>query len=529
MKKGKLISGVLLSGLTLLFSLSHPAFAERLVILHTNDTHSNIDPSADGSGGILQRKAIMDSVRQSEKNVITIDAGDAVQGSLYFKYFRGDVEYPLMNMSDYDIRILGNHEFDNGLDELARQWREVKAERLSANYDFTGTSAEGIFSPYTIKEVEGKKIGFIGLNVDPESLISESSYNGMKFNDIIKTANDLAARLRTDEGCDLIVAVTHIGYDTESEGKTSDLELAGASSDIDIIIGGHSHTLVDPDHPEKNPHLIPNRDGRPVLVTQTGKYGKKIGRIEIDLDRLKETTAADFGYTLIPVSDRFDSSLLDKRMKEFLAPYRHVVDSVNSRVIGKSLARLDNTDRNGGFGNFAADFALWYGNLKADSLSATNVDIKRPDMAIMNIGGIRQEMPEGDITEGQILATFPFSNHITIISLKGKDIIEALGVAAHKGGEAISNNVRVVSDASGNLKRVVIDGRQMDPESLYTVATIDYVAEGNDDMRTLANHKKIWRDDVEMCAPMLRYINTLTELELPVAPDPTGRFIRTDR
>ena len=502
-----------------------PMAAERLIILHTNDTHSNIDPAADGTGGILQRKAIMDSVKKAEKNVITVDAGDAVQGSLYFKYFRGDVEYPLMDMSGYDIRILGNHEFDNGLEELAKRWRNVQGARLSANYDFSGTPAEGIFQPYVIKKVGGKKIGFMGINVDPESLIAYSCYPGMKFKDIIETANRTADILRNEKGCDLIVAVTHIGYTKESPEKTTDVELAMASSDIDVIVGGHSHTLIDPAHPEKYPHIVTNRNGRPVLITQTGKYGRNIGRIEIDLDMLKETTPADYGYTLIPVTDRFAESQLDAKMITFLTPYRQAVDSVNSHVIGKSAYHLRNSDRNGGYGNFAADFGMWYGNLKADSLSAAGEVVKRPDMAIMNIGGIRQEMPEGDITEGQILSTFPFSNHMVMISLKGRDIIDALAVAAKKGGEAISGNVRVVTDADKNLRRVVINGVPMNPETTYNVITIDYVAEGNDDLRTLANHEKVWRDEIEMCVPMLRYINHLSELGLPVAPDPTGRFM----
>lgn len=515
--------------LTLLIGCSlaaAPALAEKLIILHTNDTHSSIEPSADGSGGLLQRKAIMDSVKRAEKNVIAIDAGDAVQGSLYFKYFRGDVEYPLMNMSGYDIRILGNHEFDNGLADLAKAWRNVKGARLSANYDFTGTEAEGIFDPYVIKKVAGKKIGFIGLNVDPESLIVAKNYEGLKFNDIIETANRTAAYLKNDKGCDLVVAVTHIGYEKESPDKTTDVELARASKDIDIIIGGHSHTLVDPQNPEKFPSLVENSNGRPVLITQTGKYGKRIGRIEIDLDRLKTATPADFGYSLIPVTDRFDDSQLDRKMKEFIAPYKHVVDSVNSHVIGRSLRSLDNSNRNGGYANFAGDFGMWYGRLKADSLTLAGKPTPRPDMAMMNVGGIRQTMPEGDITEGQILSTFPFSNSMVLIEVKGSDIIEALKVAARKGGEAVSGNLRVVSDAQGNLIRVVIDEEEMNPEKIYNVMTIDYVAEGNDDLRTMANNRPIWRDEIEMCAPMLRYIKHLTALGLPVAPDPTGRFIR---
>ena len=135
-------------------------------------------------------------------------------------------------------------------------------------------------------------------------------------------------------------------------------------------------------------------------------------------------------------------------------------------------------------------------------------------------------MPEGDITEGQILSTYPFSNHFVIISLKGSDIIETLAIAARKGGEGISGNVRVVTDADNNLVRVVIDGEEMDPEKRYLFGTINYAAEGNDDMLPLANHELIWTDEVEVAAPMLRWFEHQRELGLPVAPDQNPRFVK---
>ncbi len=506
-----------------LAALCFSASAEKLVILHTNDTHSTIEPAADATGGVLQRKAVIDSVRKAEKNVITVDAGDMVQGSLYFKYFRGDVEYPLMNMMGYDVRILGNHEFDNGMADLAEKYKTVKADRLSANYNFDGTELEGVFKPYVIKKVGGKKIGFIGLNINPESLISEHCID-VDFKEIIPTANDLAAYLKNKKKCDLVVAVTHIGYTKEND-KTTDVELANASRDIDIIIGGHSHTLIDPARPEVYPSLIPNADGRPVRVAQTGKYGKYVGKITIDLDNLKGADGSNFDYELIPVTDRFPDDALDRKMKEFIEPYRHVVDSVNSRVIGKSVYDMSNDGRVGGLANMTADFGLWYANHKADSLRMSGIDIPRIDLSIMNVGGIRHGMPEGDITEGQILATYPFSNYFEIVELSGSDIIEALRVAAKKGGEAVSHNVRVVTDKDRNLVRVVLDGKEMNPDRRYLLGTINYVAEGNDDLRTLANHRKIWKDSVEVASPILRWFERQRELGLPVSPDQTPRFV----
>lgn len=496
--------------------------AEDLVILTTNDTHSNIDFDENGRGGILPRKAIIDSVRKAEKNVILVDAGDMVQGTLYFKYFKGAVEYPIFNMMDYDIRILGNHEFDNGLDDLAKYWKDVKADRLSANYDFKGTPAEGIFKPYVIKKVGKRKIGFIGINVNPESLISKENYEGMKYSDAIAVANRTAAYLRDNQKCDLVVAVTHIGYES-IPGKENDMDLARQSRDIDIIIGGHSHTFVDPSTPDKTPYWIENAAGKPVLVTQTGKYGRNVGYIKIDLENIKKH---QYDYEYIPVTDRFSPDAYDKNIEKFLAPYRQKVDSVNNNVIGWSLQDMVNNDRNGTYANWTADFGFQRGNQIADSIRNTGKDFPAVDMAMINVGGIRQVMNKGAVTEGQILSTFPFSNSLTIIEIKGQDIIDALKVAALKGGEAISGNVRVVTDGNGALEHVTINGNLMDPEKLYTVCTIDYVAQGNDDLVTMGNNRELWRDNKEMCIEVLKYIKHLTSLGLPISADPNGRFVK---
>lgn len=500
------------------------AFAESLVILHTNDTHSAIDPDEKGRGGVLQRKAIIDSIRGTEKNVILVDAGDIVQGSLYFKFFKGDVEYPLMNMMGYDIRVLGNHEFDNGLNDLAKYYKDVKGDRISANYDFTNTPLKGMFQPYVIKNVDGKKIGFIGINVDPESLISKHNYEGLKYKDIITTANETAKFLKKKKKCDLVVVVSHIGYVKESD-RTTDVELAHSSRYIDIIIGGHSHTIIDPKKPQDFPCIVNNAVGKPVLIAQTGKYGKYLGYIKIDLDDLKKKgeDARDFDYELIPVTDRFPDGKLDKEMKAFLAPYRHVVDSVNHRVIGRSLEDLSNDERIGGYPNWISDFAFNYGRAKADSLTRAGQPV-RADMGFMNVGGIRHGMPKGDVTEGEILNTFPFANRILLLRVKGRDIMDALEVAAKKGGEGVSCNVRVLLTEDKHVYRVIIDDEIMDPEKEYVVSTIDYVAEGNDDMRSWSNGEVIWRDTEEMVYPVLRYIYANTALGLPIAPDPIGRF-----
>lgn len=501
------------------------ASASDLVILHTNDTHSMIDPDAAGQGGVLQRKAIIDSVRNAEKNVLLVDAGDVVQGTLYFKFFGGDVEYPLMNMMDYDIQILGNHEFDNGLPAMATHYRTLKADRLSANYDFTGTPAEGIFKPYAIREIDGHKIGFIGLNIDPASLIATSCYEGMGFLPVSETANRYASLLKNEEGCDLVVAVTHIGAVKENE-KEIDYDLARNSKDIDIIIGGHSHTVILPDNASKDyPSVVTNAEGRPVLVTQTGKYGRNLGYIKIDLDDLKKETPADFDYQLIAVTDRFAPAQLDSAMAGFIAPYREQLDAINAKVIGRSDAAMDNNARVGAYPNWASDFAEDFGRAVADSLVAAGAVPARPLIGMMNVGGIRHPMPQGDVTLGEILSTFPFANRMVLLELKGADLIEALDIAAVKGGEGVSRSVAVVTGDDSHVRRVLVDGAEVDPEATYYVSTIDYLAGGNDDLLPLGRGQIVWRDEPEVSERILEYISRLSALGLPVSGDPRPRFV----
>ncbi len=503
------------------------AVARDLVILHTNDTHSLILPDNDGRGGVMQRKAVIDSVRKVNKDVLLIDAGDKVQGTLYFKFFKGDVEYPLQNMLGVDIAILGNHEFDNGMQALADNERKLKADRLSTNYDFAGTPAEGLYKPYVIKNIGGKKIGFMGLNIDPESIISQANYEGMGFKNVIESANNTAAFLKDKKKCDLVVAVTHIGY-TKGNDKTTDPELARASKDIDIIIGGHSHTLIDPKNPEKYPSIVDNAEGRPVLIVQTGKSGKYLGQIRVDLDRLKSTTPADYEYSLIEVTDRFPEERLDPKIKQFLQPFTDSLENVKNDVIGVAAQDFINQGRTGAFPNWTADFGSWYGNLVLDSLRQSDPTVPHLDFAIMNVGGIRNPIPQGKVTAGHILSTYPFSNRFVIMRIKGQDIIETLKVAASKGGEAVSEEVTVVCDSARNVERVLLDLKEIDPDKTYTVGTIDYVAWGNDDMRTMANGEWIYTDEVEVCAPLIRYVKELTRLGLPMSADTRPRFVYVD-
>ncbi|MDE6270901.1 MAG: metallophosphatase, partial [Muribaculaceae bacterium] len=214
-------------------------------MLHTNDTHSQIDPfEEDNMGGVARRKVLIDSVRAAEPHVLVIDAGDAVQGSLFFTLFGGEVEERMLNALDYDIRILGNHEFDNGIDSIGSWMRMSNADLISTNYDLRDARIGEFFKPYTIKRVGNRRIGFIGINRDPDGLARVGTFENVKYTDAIEAANAAAWWLKNIEHVDAVVAITHIGYKVAD--NIDDVTLAANSRDIDVIIGGHSHTVIDP-------------------------------------------------------------------------------------------------------------------------------------------------------------------------------------------------------------------------------------------------------------------------------------------
>ena len=302
-----------------------PADAQTLTIVHTNDTHSQIDPTAmpENLGGVARRKVLIDSIRAVAPNVMVVDAGDAVQGSMFFTLFGGEVEQTLLNELGYDIQILGNHEFDNGMEALARNYKEARPTLLSTNYDFRDTPLNGLFRPYIMKEVDGKKVAFMALNINPDGLIDEANWKGLRYLDTMEAANAMAWYLKNVEHADMVVAVTHIGYD-ETSGA-NDRDVASGSRDIDVIIGGHSHTTIIPGSPESK---AVNLDGDTVLIAQTGRKGLMLGEITLDLGNHKAASR------LIPVTSRLDART-DGTVERIVVPYRHKVDSISAIHIGK--------------------------------------------------------------------------------------------------------------------------------------------------------------------------------------------------
>ena len=266
--------------------LSIVAYAQKqIVILHTNDTHSQIvsvpkyenEGNTSCRGGFIRRVAVVNEERKKEPDLLLFDSGDFSQGSTYYTLFRGDVEVGLMNMMGYDAATLGNHEFDFGIENLARVAKMAKFPLVCANCDFTGTMCEGLIKPYVIIKRKGLKIGVFGLAPKIQGLVMQQNIQGVKYLDPYTTANEIARKLKEDEKCDLVVCLSHLGWDLKP--RPDDAQLIAATRNIDIVLGGHSHTYME--------HLewVNNIDGKPVPTEQNGRLGAYVGRIVMKLQK----------------------------------------------------------------------------------------------------------------------------------------------------------------------------------------------------------------------------------------------------
>lgn len=267
-------------------TLTAAAKGKQLLILHTNDTHSCVIPLnpnlADtmlaGRGGFLRRAAMIDQMRKEDKELLLLDSGDFSQGSPYYTMFKGDVETELMNIMGYDAATIGNHEFDFGLDNMARLFKKVNFPIVCANYDFTGTVVEGLVKPYVVIKRKGVKIGIFGLSPKLEGLVMASTCAGVKYLDPIKTANDIADKLKNEEKCDVVICLSHLGWD---EAGLNDMEMMAKTRNIDLVLGGHSHSYF------QKLNYVRNLDGKEIPNDQNGKHGIFVSKITLTLEKGK--------------------------------------------------------------------------------------------------------------------------------------------------------------------------------------------------------------------------------------------------
>ena len=260
---------------------------KQLVILHTNDTHSTILPLKStfedsimaGKGGVVRRTNLINEERRKTPDLLLFDSGDFSQGSPFYTMFKGDVEVGVMNAMGYDATTLGNHEFDNGLDNLARLARMAKFPMVCSNYDFTGSVLEGLIKPWIILERNGVKIGVFGLTPKLEGRVMENAINGVRYIDPIKATQQTADYLRNVEKCDLIICLSHTGWDLWPK-YIDDNHVFAATRNVDLILGGHSHTFME--------HLeyVTDIDSNKVPVDQNGNLGVYVGKLTLNLEQI---------------------------------------------------------------------------------------------------------------------------------------------------------------------------------------------------------------------------------------------------
>ena len=258
-----------------------------VIIIHTNDTHSCIEPVTPNfsdtamadKGGFLRRVVLIDSLRSANPNLLLFDCGDFSQGSPYYNIFKGEVEVSLMNRMKYDACTIGNHEFDFGLDNMARLFASMDFPVVCCNYDFSGTPVDGLVKPYIVIERCGLKIGVLGVSPKLEGLVARENFNNVIFSDPIASVAAVAEYLKLEEQCDLIVCLSHLGWGTKG---INDQMLIGSTRHIDIVLGGHTHTYFE------SPEILANTDGAQVVYSQMGKNARFVGILRVCMEPIRK-------------------------------------------------------------------------------------------------------------------------------------------------------------------------------------------------------------------------------------------------
>ncbi|MFM7601021.1 MAG: bifunctional metallophosphatase/5'-nucleotidase [Pseudanabaena sp.] len=488
-----------------------------LRILHTNDHHAHLEPAKYGDrllGGIARRRTLVDQIRAESKTnqepLLLLDAGDIFQGTLYFNQYLGQADLDFYNALAYDAGTIGNHEFDRGQQVLADFIAKAKFPIISANLDIAPASPlYGKVRPWHILNVKGEKIGVFGLTT-PDTAILASVGDGVKFTDPLAAARTSVIALK-QQGINKIVALTHIGFE-------NDVTLARKVPNIDIIIGGHSHTAVGNIPNANHPYPLVEKNGtkEPVLVVTDWEWGKYLGDLSVSFDRTGKLIAWAGKPHALDASIKPNQEFTDK-LKAYAAP----IEALRQKVIGKSLIALDG-DR---VKLRSSETAL--GNLIADAILA-KTKIDQVQVALVNAGGIRNGFPLGNITMGNVLEVLPFGNTITRVELTGNQLKEALesGVSMAERGEGrfpqvagirfvwdvkLAAGKRItkveVKDASGNFQLLNIN-------AIYKVATNNFLASGGDGYRIFAEGKNLLETGYLLSDAIAEYITANSPLQV---------------
>lgn len=477
-----------------------------ITILHTNDFHGYITGKDAKNGGLARIYTIVKEEREKNPNTILIDAGDHIQGANIANFFKGQNVVELFNAMGYNYATLGNHEFDWGKEVTRQRINEAKYTYLCANIIDTSTGKTFAPKAYDTMELSTVKLGFYGLDTkELPILVNPVGIQGLKILDPIDTSKEMVETLKK-EGSDFIIAISHLGYN-DGAGD-DDISLASSVPGINLIIGGHTHTVL------KSATIING-----VYIVQTGEKGLNLGKIYLDFENTYSgSKLVNFRYTLVPITDAIKE---DPTLKEMIKPYEEKLKKEMEVVVGETLVDLDGDRVN------VRSKETNLGNLIADFMR----EVAKSDIAITNGGGIRASIKKGPIKVGDVYNVLPFDNVIVKLELTGKDILDALenGFSEVEKGAGrfpqVSGLVVKVNKTKPPMSRVVevlINGKPLDLNKIYTVAVNDFMAAGGDGYSVLKNAKSsLWPTGNWMRDDFVEYIKKHT----PLNPQVEGRII----
>ena len=487
-----------------------------LTVMHTNDTHAHHEAEG-GNGGAAIQAAVVKQIREQVENSVLLDGGDRFSGTLFHTTYMGQDQVQIMNAIGYDAMALGNHEFDNGDDTLQAFLEGLNFPVVSANIDFGNSPLGGVVAPYTILEVGGEQIGIIGLTTADTVEIS-SPGDELAFNpDYAGVVNGISADL-TAQGINKIIVVSHVGINVYQQMIT-ELE------NVDLVVDGHSHTLLSNQNRAsfEYPLVYENGAGEPILYVQVGANDQYLGRLDLEFDANGVIT--DFGGDTIFLSGYVTP---DSELETIVTDLAEEIQVLRETPIGATTEIFLTGDR-----SVCRVEECLLGNLISDALRAET----GAQIAIMNGGGIRADIAEGDITLGDVLTVHPFSNQASNFSATGADVIAALenGVSTLQvvdgavtreglaGRFPQVSGIRYVIDPTqepgSRIVSVEVEGEDgsfspIDPEAVYTVATINFVRTGGDGYEVFAENAidpyDFGRLDYEVTSDYMASLGTIT-------------------
>lgn len=476
----------------------------RLTIIHTNDVHGRLapfdyTPSLQSVGGIARRATLIKEIKSSNPDNLLLDAGDTVQGSIFYQIFSGIPDIEIMNKIGYDAVTLGNHEFDKGLTSLEKLVSGAKFPYLSANIKFTkNKELSDRVKGYVIKDIDGLKIGIIGVTTDDIKVLSNDT-DSLQVSDDIKIVRKIAKNIKKQ--CDFIIVLSHIGFN-------EDIELAKAVPEINLIVGGHSHTLL------KNPYSV-SEDGKSPMILQDGEFGVYLGQLDLTIEKNRIKT---YKYRQIPVDKNVKE---DQEIKQQVEKLQKQIEYLTNNIVGTLQNPLD-----------ARKETVRTGLTNAGCLVTAAIKAKFPDVDIVmqNSGGIRAHryLNKGTITLADINELCPFDNRIILLELTGKDLKSVLEGSARElpeGSGAFMQTLgidytidlskraqRMTDDKTKIIKEgkrvsgVKINGVPLDENKIYKIATNDFILRGGDGYVQFKKAKNIVHTDLFLPHLVIEYI-----------------------